>query len=441
MESKNVLSEVKEQLTNVNPFQPGAPIGMQRDNESIDDFEHLEPESSPAKETVGSISHDILDSKLVNLDSGPILSKLTEKKDDLECSLSSHSKADPFDLKGELKNKLPENLVDTSSQFLDFADTAKPIDTASLSKSDVVDPIVNSSKDFLAQFEKSGTESLGEVKELSPFSKFDSPLDSHSGGQKSSLAFMEAERGGLFDKPIGLPPKENKADTFSDELEFLKFESEPAKDVFPEKHIGTEIIKEKDQSPEPKPDLYTSSIKDQYDIDEDFPSSDKLPEASKEKISEKSETIFHDFHDEDKDLDSLELQDEASKVDPIKYGDKEIVKPHHELPSKISPGPNTKPSAPELDLGFKSSLPTPLPTVTPLPAAPQAKPKTVSKNEPDTKIEQISKKTKLDVELIGEPLDLGYVMLVNSVKVLQCGKQRCNPFRKTTSNSSSRQLP
>ncbi|KAG8232579.1 hypothetical protein J437_LFUL012955 [Ladona fulva] len=104
---------------------------MRRDHESVDDFEHLDPESSPIKEAVGEVKSDSLD-KLVLLDHQE--SETTASSSNLESNISpgfsfvseqkfDHSPKDVSPLPSE--DKSSQIIEETEASVLDASDDAK----------------------------------------------------------------------------------------------------------------------------------------------------------------------------------------------------------------------------------------------------------------------------------------------------------------------------
>ncbi|XP_063240402.1 reticulon-1-like isoform X2 [Bacillus rossius redtenbacheri] len=346
MADKKSESDVKDQP---NPVPPPGSARMSRDSESIDDFEHLEPESSPVRETVGNIIDELLTDK-------------GSSKAPAEPSLSA-------DLKG-FGSAASKNIADKSSELtanlLDFEDFAKK-------GSDTVAQVVDDAHGKASEKMSSGKEFLEQAEDFAT-KPFEAAFDTGFNSMKSSsLAFMEAERDNMFVKEMPLPEKKSN---LPDNLDFMK--GETAQTHIPEKVIGGKPL------PSPKADISPASEPEDKSPLHDktavaFPSDKLASEYSSDEESGKSpgkSSYKSDLNiqDEDKDFDSLSKP--ASPQDTMLKKTKEIADDKEELfrSGEVTPEPFEKPQPLEKPRPIEKAEPYEKrePFEKPQPSAPEA---------------------------------------------------------------------
>jgi hypothetical protein len=316
MEHTKLQSEdFKEQASNVSPFHSPEATGMRRDNESIDDFEHLEPESSPVKEFQGQGSLNEMD-KLSSQEPG-IFTDIGHVTSAVSQNTSDFSDLPPSKLDSAVDDKsTPQSGGGKiSSSFVTLIDSAPPLlgghDRVEFSElpekvtfSQQPQDLVGLSAEVSVKPEIDSVISTGE--KLA--SKFESEFDiGKLNSQKTqSQAFMDTEREDIITEGPGshkdIPSK------FTADVDFLKSEMKLT-DVL-ELDVG------KHPSENYPTDIRTSSLSHG-----DFRGSDALlnPSKSDIKLKEKhsdeigSSKLSLSAQEEQDDIPS---QEEESEVKP-----------------------------------------------------------------------------------------------------------------------------
>ncbi|XP_068085292.1 reticulon-1 isoform X2 [Anabrus simplex] len=284
MESTPVTKEdVKNQLSDVIPsFTPVGATGMRRDHESIDDFEHLEPEPSPVKETAGKNSPELLD-KLVGIEQESVSgsgreslisgAKAPESQNSSDFSLLSDSKLDS-PLAGNTPDMIEEMTVPSGSpgKIIDITNAFKTNDNDVLpdvSMHEKKSPIQQPEE--LSSTVKQETEKLfSKAQDLFSLQQFDTDPKS------VSRSFMTTER--VEAMAEGDVPKVEKSSKFSDDLEFLKYESqhEPNLDTVKMLKDPTDL-----SIPTELGSSLPAHVRDDLHDDDSFKDTDSLPELVK----------------------------------------------------------------------------------------------------------------------------------------------------------------
>lgn len=232
MEPTKLQSEdFKEQVSNVGASQPSETIGMRRDNESIDDFEHLEPESSPVKELQGQGSQNKMD-RLPSQEAGIVtdIGHVTPTSQTIsDLSFLAASKLDSaMDGKSDTQfedGKLNPSvtLIDSAVPLMgadDFVKSNEHSDKMTLSQQP--QDLLDFSAEACVKPEIDSLISKGEK----PGSKFESEFDiGKLSNQKAlSQAFVDFER---EDKTEGPSSHKDTTSKLTADLDFLKSEVKP----------------------------------------------------------------------------------------------------------------------------------------------------------------------------------------------------------------------
>lgn len=358
MEPMKVQSEdFKEQVSSISSSHPPAGIGMHRDSESIDDFEHLDPELSLVKEIQVQGSQNKIDELLSQepiTDVSHVASAVSQITSEFSGSpitkldLTLDAKDIP-QLGGGPSSSSSDTVIDSASALLGgddlFKTTILPENTTS--SQEPQDLLGFSAETFV----KPDTDLLISTHEkLAP--KFESEFDvGKLSSQKAlSQAFMDSERENITEGPSS---HKDIPSTLTADVDFQKSGSE-----------STDV-----------PVLGLDSISsDTYHFDD--PSS----------------TFSRDFkkHDDDiKDIFDAELNPPKSNIEPENDTSKSSVSAHDEdeLPSQEETKPEVEPTPVVAEPPHK-----PLPSAPELinPAAtvpePTVKPETVAAVEPNINV-------------------------------------------------------
>jgi hypothetical protein len=298
--------EFKEHLSKISSSRKPEGTEMHRDNESIDDFEHLEPESSPVKEfqDQGPQNKVPLGDENLSPSAGTLIDSATPVLGDGDFVKSS---------------KLPEKT--TFSQ--------QPHDLLGFSVEASVKPETES---LISTGEKHGPESESE---------FD--IDKISSQKTLSQAFMDTERGDIITE--GTSSHKDILSMFKGDVDFLKFEMKPA-DV-PELDAGNIPS---DNYPT---DDITSFSHDFEKRHGDFQDFDKLLNPPKsdikhtEKLSDEIGSSKYPLNAQDDELPSQEEPEPEDKpTTPVPASTHPKLTPSAPEPMKpvaVVPGPSVKP--------------------------------------------------------------------------------------------------
>ncbi|XP_069677970.1 reticulon-1-like [Periplaneta americana] len=366
MDTTKLQSEdFKEQVSNISPSHPSEATGMRRDNESIDDFEHLEPESSPVKEFQGPGTQNKMDS-LSNLEPeivseiGHVASSVGQNTSDFSflpaSKLESAADAKNIPEFGDGKfNLSSDTLIDSSKPLIGGDDVIKSSELPEqLLPKETQDLLLGLSTGSASKPEADQLISTGEKL----VSKFDSEFDaSKLDNQKAlSQAFMDTEREEALSSHADIPGK------FTAEVDFLK--SEIKSDV-PESDFGNLPTE-----PNPSDDQTSSSSQDIGKYHDNFQDSDSvlIPSKSDLRLKEK-------FSDEiGSSKSSLSVQDDDDDL------------PFHEEKSQEEPELEVKPTSviAEPLVKLLPSAPEPVKPVAAV-SEPGLKPETVPVAEPNIK--------------------------------------------------------
>jgi hypothetical protein len=372
MESTKLESQdFKEQVSSISASHPSEAIGMRRDNESIDDFEHLEPESSPVKEFQGQGSQNKMD-KLpsqeagIITDIGHVASATSQNTSDFSLLEAStlHSVAD-------VKNNT--QFGDGTSSSITLTDSAAPLEEGGdfVKTSELPDKVTSQQLQDLLHLSveasvKPEIDSLISTGEKLG-SKFESEFDfGKSSNQKAlSQAFMDTEREHITEVPSSSKDIPSK---FTADVDFLKSEVKPA-DVH---ELNSGNLPSENYLTD---DLGSSLPHDIEKYQDDFKDSDTLLNQSKSDIKPKEkpsdETGFSksSLSAQEDNLPSQEETEPEVKPTPL------IADPYHKLipsspepitPVAVVPEPRQKPetAADEEPLPTKTGIKTTSPVST-----------------------------------------------------------------------------
>jgi hypothetical protein len=226
--------DLKEQVSNVSASHPSETAGMRRDNESIDDFEHLEPESSPVKEFQGQGPQNKMDK--VPSQEGYVASSASQNTSDfsflpageLESAMDGKNNTQFGD--GKL-NLSPVTLSDSAVPLMGGNDFVKSRELDKTSSSQQPQDPLDFSTEAFVKPEVDSLISAGE--KLG--SKFESEFDIGKIRDQKILsqAFMDTER---EDTTEGLSGHKDIPGKFTADVDFLKSETKPT-DI-PELNVG-----------------------------------------------------------------------------------------------------------------------------------------------------------------------------------------------------------
>jgi hypothetical protein len=348
MEPTKLQSEdFKEQVSNVSASHPSETTGMRRDNESIDDFEHLEPESSPVKEFQGQESQSKVD-KLpsqeagIVTDVGHVASAASQNTSDL--SLLAASKLDSA-MDGKNNPQFGDGKLNSSSVTLTdsavplmggdyFVKSNEPLDKTTLSQQP--QDLLDFSTEASVKPEIDSLISTGEKL----VSEFD--IGKLSSQKAVSQAFMDIER---EDTTEGLSGHKDIPSKFAADVDFLKSEVKPT-DIH-ELNVGNLPSENY-----PTDDLGSSLSHDTEKYHDDFQDFDALqnqPESdikSKEKPSDETGFTKSSLSAQDDDIPSQEEPEPEVKPTPV------VTEPYIKLipsapepirPIAVVPEPSFKP--------------------------------------------------------------------------------------------------
>ena len=174
--------------------------GMRRDNESIDDFEHLEPESSPVKEFQGLSSQ-------AKVDEHPILKPEIVSAENVASSVNSNTADstlfDASNITEENKNKVGDVLSSMTSTLLDSKTSLFGKDDFKSSELPEKTGFSQQSSDLLLGLSY-GSENKPDVHNFfttGEKSEFGSDLNKMGSQKALSQAFMDTERETVLEGP------------------------------------------------------------------------------------------------------------------------------------------------------------------------------------------------------------------------------------------------
>ncbi|XP_047119114.1 reticulon-4-like isoform X1 [Schistocerca piceifrons] len=276
--------------------------GMRRDHESIDDFEHLEPESSPLSETPGKHSFDVNQDMKPAVNSGKdivsstIVGKAENNQNSSEFSLLGDSKVGSVEA-----GNTPETLEEIPQA--EFSN--KLIDFESHDEQTKLNPKLNvePEKSLFATTEsnKQAPENLFDLPTqkgsgLDLFNRFEiSPKGSDASAM--SQAFMEMERGGMREEKHLrnediLQPEVQNIEPKTDELP--KQKTEEKKPAEPEFHPAFAHLKDEAHDDDSFKD--TDSIPEQIKAEDKFKDFPEEIHASKQDFGFPEPNVHGDFH-------------------------------------------------------------------------------------------------------------------------------------------------
>jgi hypothetical protein len=348
--------DFKEQVSKISSSHTLKGTEMHRDNESIDDFEHLEPESSPVKEFQDQGPQNKVEKPLgekpgVVTGISHVASAVSQKTSDF--SFQPASKPDST-MDDKYKSELgDENLSLSAGTLIDFA---APVlgDSDFVKSSNLPEKTTFSQQPhdllgFSAEASvKPETESLIQTGEkLGPEFESEFGIGKISSQKVLSQAFMDTERGG---------PSSHKdiLSKFTGDVDFLKFEMKPAN----------------------VPELDTGNIpSDNYPIDDST------------SFSRDFENRHGDFQDVDKVLNppKSDIKHKEKTSDEIGSSKYPLSAHDDDLPSQEEP--EDKPTAPvpaSTHPELTPSAPEPMKPIAVVPG-PSMKPETVAAVEPNVK--------------------------------------------------------
>jgi hypothetical protein len=350
---------VKEQVSKISSSHTPEGTEMHRDSESIDDFEHLEPESSPVKDyqaqgPQNKVEKPSGEESGVVTDVSHAASAVSQKTPDF--SFQPASKLDStMDDKynsqfgDEKLRSSAGTLIDSATPLLggnDFVKSSKLPDEITFSQQP--HDLLGFAADVSLKPETESLFSAGEKRDPESESEFD--IGKMSSQKALSQAFMDTERGDIIAE--GTSSHKDVLSKFTADTDFLKFEMKPGD------------VPELDAGSHPSDDLTSSSSHDFEKHYGDIQDSDALLNPLKSDIKHKEK-----LSDEiGSSKSSLGAQDDLpSQEEP-------------ELKDKPAPAPAPAPTHPTLT----PSAPEPMKPIAVVPG-PSLKPETVAAVEPNVK--------------------------------------------------------
>lgn len=340
--------DFKEQASKISSSHATEGTEMHRDNESIDDFEHLEPESSPVKEfqdqgPQNKVENPPGEESGVDTDISHVASGVSQNTSDFSFQPASKPESTMDDkYNSQFGDEKPSSsaatLIDSTTPLLggsDFVKSSELLEKMTFSQQphDMLGFSTEASV-------KPETESL-----ISGGEKFESEFDigKVSNQKELSQAFMDTEREDIITE--GTSSHKDTKSKFTADVDFLKSETKQT-DV-PELDVGN-LPSENYPTDDP-----TSSISHDFEKrHEDIQDSDILlnPQKSdikhKEKLSDEIGSLKSSLSAQDDDLPSQEEpepEDEPTPVPALTHPKLIPSAPEPIKPVAVVPGPSVKP--------------------------------------------------------------------------------------------------